>query len=84
MVTLPKEFVAIKYPGYFWHLKEQKLYSIKVGGVLRRLSGPRKPNPFNHYIEGYQISVEGRKRVIALATLTKLKAADSVIPVEKP
>lgn len=83
MVTLPKDFVATRYDGYFWNLKEQKLYSIKVGGFLRRLSGPRKPNPFNHYIEGYQISVQGRKRVIALATLQKLKAADSIIKVEK-
>ena len=83
MVTLPKDFVATKHDGYFWNLKEQKLYSIKVGGFLRRLSGPRKPNPFNHYIEGYQISVQGKKRVIALDTLKKLKAADSIIKVEK-
>lgn len=83
MVTLPKDFVATKHEGYFWNLKEQKLYSIKVGGFLRRLSGPRKPNPFNHYIEGYQISVQGKKRVIALETLKKLKAADSIIKVEK-
>jgi hypothetical protein len=83
MVTLPKDFVATKHDGYFWNLKEQKLYSIKVGGTLRRLSGPRKPNPFNHYIEGYQVSVNGRKRIMALDTLKRLKAADSIIKVEK-
>ena len=83
MVTLPKDFVATKHDGYFWNLKEQKLYSIKVGGTLRRLAGPRKPNPFNHYIEGYQVSVQGKKRIMALATLQKLKAADSIIKVEK-
>ena len=83
MVTLPKDFVATKHDGYFWNLKEQKLYSIKVGGFLRRLSGPRKTNPFNHYIEGYQVSVNGKKRILALDSLKKLKAADSIIKVEK-
>jgi hypothetical protein len=83
MVTLPKDFVATKHDGYFWNLKEQKLYSIKVSGFLRPLAGPRKPNPFNHYIEGYQVSVNGRRRILALETLQKLKAANSIIKVEK-
>ena len=48
MVTLPKDFVAIKFPGYFWNIKEQRLYSMKVTGVLRPLAGPYTPNHFNH------------------------------------
>ena len=83
MITFPKDFVDTKYPGYFWNLKEQKLYSIKISGVLHKLSGPRKPNPFNHFIEGYQVSVNGKKRILALDTLKKLKPANSVIPLEK-
>ena len=86
MVTLPEEFVATKYPGYFWHIKEQKLYTMKISGVLRPLSGPHKPNRYNHYIEGYQVSVQGKKRTFTLETLEtlkKLKLTDSIIPVEK-
>jgi hypothetical protein len=83
MVTLPKDFVAIKHPGYFWHLKEQKLYSMKVTGILRPLAGPYKPNYFNHYdCPMYQISVNGRKRHIGIDYLKKLKAANSTIPME--
>ena len=83
MVTLPKDFVAIRYPGYFWNLKEQKLYSMKVTGVLRPLAGPYKPNPFNNYTcPVYQISVGGHKRGIGIDYLKKLKSANSTIPME--
>jgi hypothetical protein len=51
MVTLPKDFVATKHDGYFWNLKEQKLYSIKVGGTLyRRLSSVGKWQEKNYGI----------------------------------
>jgi hypothetical protein len=84
MVTLPKDFVATKYPGYFWNLKEEKLYSLKVTGILRPMAGPYKPNPFNHWVTpGYQISVEGHKRSLHVDYLKKLKAVNSVIPMEK-
>jgi len=83
MVTLPPDFIAIKYPGYFWHSKEKKLYSMKVSGVLHPLSGPAKPNRFNYFIEGYTVSVKGRRRRLTMDYLTGLKAKDSVIPVEK-
>lgn len=35
MVTLPKDFVATRYPGYFWNVVERKLYTLKVTGELR-------------------------------------------------
>lgn len=84
MVTLPKDFVAIRYPGYFWNLKENRLYSMKVTGVLKPLAGPYKPNPFNNYTcPMYQISVDGQKRSIGTDYLKKLKAANSTIPMEQ-
>jgi hypothetical protein len=83
MVTLPKDFVAIRYPGYFWNLKENRLYSMKVTGVLKPLAGPYKPNPFNHFnCPMYQISVNGSKRNIGIDYLRKLKAVNSTIPME--
>ena len=61
MVTLPKDFVAIKFPGYFWNIKEQRLYSMKVTGVLRPLAGPYTPNHFNHLLApAYRISINGK------------------------
>jgi hypothetical protein len=33
MVVMPDEFVATRYPGYFWNTDDQKLYSIKVTGT---------------------------------------------------
>lgn len=84
MVTLPKDFVATRYNGYFWNLKEQKLYSLKVTGVLRPLAGPYEPNSFNHWSSpGYQVSVNGDKRSILLDYLKNLKSVNSVIKVEK-
>jgi len=81
MVSLPKDFVAIKYPGYFWNLKEQKLYTMKITGVLRPLVKP-KPNFFNHYRDIYRISHNGQHRSIEVSTLKNLKAKNSVIPME--
>ncbi len=83
MVTLPKDFVATKHNGYFWNLKEQRLYSIKVAGVLRPLAGPTKPNQFNHFTQGYAVSINGRRRTMDLDSLKRLKAKDSVIKVEQ-
>ena len=83
MVTLPKDFVATRHDGYFWNVKEQKLYSIKVKGILRPLAAPQKPNQWNHFAEGYRISVDGKDRYLYLDYLQKLKIKDSIIKVEK-
>ena len=83
MVTLPKDFVATKYPGYFWNLKEQKLYSIKVTGTLRPLAGPSNPTHFNRFTTAYKVSVNGQHRTLHLDSLQKFKPANSVIPLEQ-
>jgi len=82
MVTLPREFTATRFPGYFWNTKTQKLYSLKVGGELRELKGPMEPNYFNKWHEpGYRVSHKGRPRVLGMSYLKKLKLEDSEIPV---
>lgn len=81
MVSLPTDFVATRYPGYFWNLKEQKLYTMKVTGVLRPLVKPL-PSFFNHYRDIYKVSHNGKRRTMEVSTLKKLKAKDSVIPME--
>ena len=81
MVTLPEEFVATKYPGYFWNTKEQRLYSLKVDGVLKPLA-ITTPNHWNNLPDrAYRISVEGRKRYMLLSKLKELTpGVDSTIP----
>ena len=75
MITFPPEFVATKFPGYFWNVKDQKLYSLKVTGVLRplRYSGP---NRWNFYRSGYRVSVNGRSRWLFLTDLKNLPAQE--------
>ena len=82
MVTLPPEYTATKYFGYFWNTKEQRLYSIKVGGILRPMV-LTKPNFWNKLDQPvYRVSVNGQKRCLDVGYLKKLVAQDSIIPVE--
>jgi hypothetical protein len=82
MVTLPKEFVATKFPGYFWNTSEKKLYSVKVSGYLHPLRYTRA-SPFTHGVEGYRVSVSGERRWLTLAYLNKLRPnEDTVYPVQ--
>lgn len=84
MVVFPSEFVAIKYPGYFWHLTEQRLYSIKVSGILRPLSVSNHAR-YTHGENLYKLSVNGKKRHIYEETLKKIKAPskNQTVPVQK-
>jgi hypothetical protein len=82
MITFPPEFTALVYPGYYWNTKNQKLYSIKVTGVLRPLKF-QPGNRWNHYVARYSISVNGKKKNIPVELLKKCKKpSDSVIPVQ--
>ena len=82
MVTLPPEFTATKIPGYFWNTKTQELYSLKIGGELRKLKGPSTPNYFNHLPEdAYRVCHKGQRRNLYISYLEGLEPADSVITV---
>lgn len=82
MVTLPPEYTATKYFGYFWNTKEQRLYSIKMGGILRPMV-LTKPNFWNKLDQPvYRVSVNGQKRWLDVGYLKKLTTQNSTIPVE--
>jgi len=96
-VTFTPDFIATKYPGYFFNIKDEKLYSMKVDGVLKPLRFHR-PNHFNHMHQylfklkdgtrvqltgGYYVSVKGRKRLYPLEELKELEHVPSVIPVKE-
>lgn len=73
MVTLPKNFVATRFPGYFWNTVELKLYSIKVTGQLRPLKFSRGGTFHGRQIKpGYSVSVNGVRRLYPLDQLEKL------------
>lgn len=80
-VIMPEEFVATKYPGYFWNVKTKQLFTAKLG-VLRQLkvSLPNKWNRLNG--PAYRISHEGVRRTMTVAQLSKLTPKASVFPVE--
>lgn len=83
MVKLPPEFVATRLFGYFWNTKTQRLYSIKVSGVLRELAITR-PNKWNELNEaGYRVSDKGRRKFLPVSQLKMIPVGqDSTIPVE--
>ena len=75
MVTLPKDFVMTRYPGYFWNVAEKKLYSIKVTGELKPLSFFRGGTFYVRTFDPvYKISQQGVKRFLPLTYLVSLKA----------
>lgn len=79
MVVLPSGFVQLDHlPGYYWHVEQKKLYSVKVSGVLTPLKlrkafsgfvrGTRVETP-----AGYAVSKQGRRRFVSLEYLEKLQ-----------
>jgi len=82
MINIPKSFVALKYPGYFWNTEENKLYSMKVQGILRPLrlnkGGMYQGQVFE---DAYRISVNGFRKYITPDQIQKIILKNSVIPV---
>jgi hypothetical protein len=75
MIKFPsKHFVKTIYPGYFWNIEEQKLYSIK-SGVLKPLKfqkgGMRTTNNFITR-PGYKVSINNTTKFVSLTYLKTL------------
>jgi hypothetical protein len=88
MITFPNDLTPVpKFPGYFWDVVAHKLYSIKVGGVLREMT-LRRANQFNaNRWNGmrtgqlhYSLSREGFSHTVTVVNLKKLKMTDYAIP----
>lgn len=79
MVVLPENFVATRYPGYFWNVAERKLYSIKVTGELRPLTFHKGGVFKGVKVEpGYAVSVNGTKRKYTMQYLSSLKKTNEI------
>ncbi len=79
MITFPPEFVTTCYPGYFWNTATQRLYSIKVTGELHELKY-YKPSYWTNWIEGYHVSVRGKRKWLTIQYLKELNP--QTIPVK--
>lgn len=84
MITFPDGFVATRFPGYFWNTTDEKLYTMKVTGVLRpmRISSP-PPGRADH--ESYRVSVNGVRRRLTTAQIKRvLIRGTGTVPVANP
>ena len=96
MVKFESQFVATKFPGYFFNTEDDQLYSMKVDGVLKPLKF-YTPTFFNHIEKyrvklsngetviskgGYFVSVKGRRKFYAIEALRDIKEHDAIIPVK--
>lgn len=73
MISFPSSFVKLKYPGYFWNVDENALYSIKVGGVLKKMKLHEKSMQYGklvHFLH-YRLSHEGKSRSVSHEMLVR-------------
>ena len=92
MIKFPATLTPVpKLPGYFWDVNSHKLYSIKIGGVLREMKVQRL-HPCNHYSRFskgkpkigdlyYSLSHHGRHQPMPVRELKKLTLVDYDVPV---
>lgn len=80
-VTMPDGFVATRYPGYFWNVRTQTLFTAKLG-VLRQIK-LTLPSQYNTLTEPmYRVSHQGDRKHLSLRYLRGLKPRASIFPVE--
>lgn len=90
MIQFPNTLTPTKYPGYYWCVRQEKLYSIKVEGVLNELKRrPALPHGYGNYALArsrmvneahYQVSVKGHRRYLFVKDLKELKLEPQVLP----
>lgn len=92
MIYFPSDLTPVPHhPGYFWDVKKHKMYSLKVGGVLREMK-LQKVNPYmlryGSWRGGlsigepfYALSKNGQRRTMLVRNLKKLKLVDYDMPV---
>lgn len=92
MIYFPATLTPVPfYPGYFWDVQSHKLYSLKVGGVLREMK-MHCVHPImlrRGYWGGrlsvgdkyYRLSKEGHRRTMLLNELKRLQLVHYDMPV---
>lgn len=89
MIIFPPNITPTKYEGYYWDLTHHVLYSIKIGGKLRKLRigsnsfYPKVQRGEIPRMRGYQVSVEGKSRFLSEQYLYNLTLQDIVLELPK-
>lgn len=89
MIYFPATLTPVPFcPGYFWDVESHKLYSIKVGGVLRELKRKQLWAGVAHYYprrhsgeQYYSVSNKGRPRALFVEDLKRLELVHYDMPV---
>lgn len=94
-IFFPPHFVALKkYPGYFWHEEEKRLYSLKQTGVLTPLKPRNLSRRESNIIERktgywfpsgvdiYRVSKAGKSKNIVANEIGKYLSRPYVVPVQ--
>lgn len=74
MIVLPPGLVSTRYPGYFWDIPNQKLYSIKTG-ILKEVI---KKKAYRRHEPGWFVSYKGVRRKFTEKYVSSLKYPDKV------
>ena len=84
MIIFPIEFKAIKgHPGYFFNTTDECVYSIKIGGVLKKLS-KRFPNRWTGIpTPYYELYNKGRRRCVEVDTIRSRLLQDHTIAIAR-
>lgn len=85
MIHFPDNFVALRgLPGYFWNIREEHLWTMKVTGVLRPLSKQRPfyGSKFSCDEPYYSISHKGKRMTLRTSKISSLLIDPSTIPVQ--
>ena len=87
MITFPAGFIAIRYPGYFFHPASNQLYSIKISGELKPLARTKYWDRYGrnsgliHGEAGYTVSCKGKRHFMPLRDLKTLRPNAYEIPI---
>lgn len=73
MICFPKEFIATRYPGYYWNAKTLQLYSIKIQGILRPLKKIKRNHWMPRWEWHYKVYHEGKLKYFSNIYLLGLK-----------
>lgn len=82
MNTIPEELIAVPgFHGYFWHPKEDALYTLKIGGVLRPLTRSKAAwYGYHHFPAGYNVSRNGKRKRLEIDRLRALSPQPYKVP----
>lgn len=85
-IGIDKSLIPIKYyPGYFWSIEDQQLYSIKVTGALKPLKMRRqlwsresgKAVLQEKNVPHYTVSMKGKRQVLTVQRIRRLAGDES-------